>query len=331
MVASVNNLSNLAEEARAFDNQIRERAANGHIPDLRNSGDCDYFYNNVWRRKYLVDLDLVEQFKLIEDAIQRHSQQNTPSTIRVLEIGCGPGHTCLELARSGYQVVGVDISETCIEIAQQTADAFPIPNVSKNLSYHCLDIFNEDNLKIRNFDVVLFVGALHHFGDQLSVHNKCNSLLKDDGIFICHEPVRDLVTKQTAELHFLIEQILVHTGSFYIRDKHAIGRGQEELKNAIENKFSLLRYEGEEGDKLQSINDNEAGYAEMRPFLDSQYVELEFQWRYSFFHEIAGGLRLSSETANKELALFLREMDKVMVKTGAIEPNEFFFVGRKIS
>ena len=330
MAGTSNKDPNLADEARAFDNQIIERTANGHIPDLRNSGDCDYFYNNVWRRRYLVELDLIEQFTLIRDAIDKHVQKDTPSKIRVLEIGCGPGHTSLELARHGYDVVGVDISEVCIKIAKQTADAFPVPDVSKSLSYHCLDIFNDEECNIKDFDVILFVGALHHFRDQLSVHNKCNSLLNDGGIFICHEPVRDLVTQRTAALHFLIEQILVHTDSFYIKGENSMSWGHQDLKNAVEDKFSLLKYEGEKGNKLQSINDNEAGYAEMRPYLESQYAELEFQWRYSFFHEIAGGLRLSSEDANKELAYFLREMDKVLVQLNAIEPNEFFFVGRKL-
>lgn len=37
---------NLHQEAESFDRQIDERIANGHIPDLRLSEPCDYFYNN---------------------------------------------------------------------------------------------------------------------------------------------------------------------------------------------------------------------------------------------------------------------------------------------
>ena len=136
------------------------------------------------------------------------------------------------------------------------------------------------------------------------------------------------MTQRTAALHFLIEQILVHTDCLHQRRKF-YELGHQDLKNAVEDKFSLLKYEGEKGNKLRSINDNEAGYAEMRPYLESQYAELGFSGDIHF-HEIAGGLRLNSEDANKELAYFLREMDKLLVQLNAIEPNEFFFVGRKL-
>ncbi len=40
----------LYQEAEAFDSQIEERIATGHIPDIRLTAPCDYFYNNSWRR-----------------------------------------------------------------------------------------------------------------------------------------------------------------------------------------------------------------------------------------------------------------------------------------
>ena len=100
----------LAEEAAAFDRQIEERIANGHIPDLRRCGPCDWFYNNPWRRPAYVALDFGEQFELIRDAIVAHA----PVTVgprRVLEVGCGPGYLSLELARSGFDVTALDLCQ----------------------------------------------------------------------------------------------------------------------------------------------------------------------------------------------------------------------------
>jgi ubiquinone/menaquinone biosynthesis C-methylase UbiE len=37
---------------------------------------------------------------------------------RVLEIGCGTGRVSVELARMGYEVVGVDVSDGMLSIAQ---------------------------------------------------------------------------------------------------------------------------------------------------------------------------------------------------------------------
>ncbi len=42
---------------------------------------------------------------------------------RILDVGCGPGRHCLELARRGFEVVGVDISETFIDLARDAAAA----------------------------------------------------------------------------------------------------------------------------------------------------------------------------------------------------------------
>lgn len=53
------HVNNLAQEARAFDCQIEERIANGHVPYLRLTMPCDYFYNNSWRRPEFVKLDFV--------------------------------------------------------------------------------------------------------------------------------------------------------------------------------------------------------------------------------------------------------------------------------
>lgn len=40
---------------------------------------------------------------------------------RVLDVGCGPGRHALELARRGVEVVGVDISDTFVELANGAA------------------------------------------------------------------------------------------------------------------------------------------------------------------------------------------------------------------
>ncbi|MEZ5406802.1 MAG: class I SAM-dependent methyltransferase [Acidimicrobiales bacterium] len=43
--------------------------------------------------------------------------------MRILDVGCGPGRHALALARMGYEVVGIDISATFVDLARQAAES----------------------------------------------------------------------------------------------------------------------------------------------------------------------------------------------------------------
>ena len=79
---------NLEIEAMAFDNQIRERIENGHIPDLRYAKKCEYFYNNPWRHPEYVKLYFGEQFNLMNNSIKENFTNRQANSIRILEVGC---------------------------------------------------------------------------------------------------------------------------------------------------------------------------------------------------------------------------------------------------
>ena len=316
----------LHQEAEAFDSQIEERIANGHIPDIRLTEPCDYFYNNPWRRPAYVKLDFGEQFEVIRDAIaDLLAKQN--DEIRILEVGCGPGYLSLELARSGFNVVGVDISEKCVEIATQYAEEDPWKNERGSLEYFSGDFHSTPKLKKSSFDVVVFLGALHHFPDQAATLGRAKELLRADGLVIAHEPVRDRVTPGNAAFVHMLRSLLSINNNFYT--KHEISVERKELLGEVDKIYNSLRYENEDGEKVQSINDNEAGYAEMYPELCRLFKQERFAWRYAFFHEFIGGLRFD-EITNAKTAQFLREMDRILVETGVLNATEFLFVGRKV-
>jgi 2-polyprenyl-3-methyl-5-hydroxy-6-metoxy-1,4-benzoquinol methylase len=63
--------------------------------------------------------------KAIEDGCYRRGElfvqlakQTIPSGSLILDYGCGPGRISLMLARSGFEVVGIDLSELMVEQAQ---------------------------------------------------------------------------------------------------------------------------------------------------------------------------------------------------------------------
>lgn len=315
----------LREEAHAFDRQISERIENGHIPDLRLSTPCDWFYNNPWRRPAYVQLDFGEQFEIICDAIR----SNLPKSDRapeVLEVGCGPGYLSLELARAGLDVTGLDLSPHCTDVAQRFADNDPYKSERGPLRYVAGDFFSSTALPERGFDAVVFLGALHHFPDQGRTLNRVLDLLRPGGLVLVHEPVRDRVTRGNAVFVHLIRILLSAQGGFF---KHfEIPADEATRQKEIERLFSEMRYETEDGANVQSVNDNEAGYAEMRPALDERFEFVQFDWRYAFFHEFIGGLRFD-DAYNEVLARYLRDVDGELCRLGNLSPTEFFYVGRK--
>ena len=313
----------LIEEAEAFDSQIRTRIKNGHIPDLRMCKPCDYFHNNPWRRKFYVDLDFGDQLNIFLKLIKKFI--NKPfNDISVLEIGCGPGYMSLELARAGLNVTGIDISQECIKIANEYSEKDPFKENRGNLDYFCGDFLSDETFLENKFDLVFTLGALHHFSDQETIMKRVKKILKVDGIIIAHEPVRDKVTKLGAAISFLIRSLISISGGFY----KTYPQKNLNLDQQINDLYNELKYEDDGGNNLQSINDNEAGYAEMYPNLISSFHELNFEWRYALFHEIIGGLRFD-EKINEEISLFIRDIDKYLVAKQLIQGTEFIFVGKK--
>ena len=320
-----NLIGNLSQEADAFDGQIQERIDNGHIPDLRMCEPCDWFINNPWRRPAYVKLDFGEQFELIRDAIVQ-SIDAPIKNIRILEVGCGPGYLSLEMARAGFQVTGLDLSPKCIEVAKQIAGTDPFALQRGDLRYLAADFFTEASLVAGTFDAIVFLGALHHFPNQVQTLNRVVDLLKPGGVVVVHEPVRDRVTRGNVVFVHMLRVLLSLQNGFFKKYLIPIDDEMRELEFA--QLFNEMRYETENGENVQSVNDNEAGYAEMRPELDARFESLFFEWRYAFFHEFIGGLRFE-DALNVELATYLREIDRELCKLGALSATEFFYVGRK--
>lgn len=315
---------NLELEASAFDHQINERVRNGHIPDLRYCTPCDYFYNNPWRRPEFVKLDMGEQYERIAASLAR---QFPGRKSRVLEVGCGPGFISLELSRSGHSVLGIDVSPECIRVAAEFAAKDPHRNERGELEYIAGDFFSHASLAATSFDAVVFVGALHHFNDQALVMHRVNQLLAPGGIVIAHEPTRDRVSPSNAAIFHLVTRLLSLGGGYY--QSLQLPGDSGVLRSEVDGILKKLRYESESGEKLQSVNDNEAGHAEMTAGLRSNFGEQEYEEVSGFYHEVIGGLRFA-EGVNSAAARYIREIDRLMCACGAIQSTEFYFTGIKL-
>jgi 2-polyprenyl-3-methyl-5-hydroxy-6-metoxy-1,4-benzoquinol methylase len=80
------------------------------------------YFSEIEAKRYRHHYHLVELFE--------HLRTEDPVGKNLLEIGCGIGIDTLRLASLGFrEVVGIDLSDTAIEIARSNAEAKNVANV----------------------------------------------------------------------------------------------------------------------------------------------------------------------------------------------------------
>jgi len=100
---------------------------------------------------------------------------------RVLDLGCGTGWTSSFLARSGYDVVGVDLSPEAVDTARA---AFALPS----LAFATHDFDQPLPASFGVFDAVVFFDTLHHAEDERRPLQAAYQALRDGGVCIACEP-----------------------------------------------------------------------------------------------------------------------------------------------
>ena len=113
-----------------------------------------------------------------ETKIQKIKTCLTPDNV-VLDIGCGTGTQCGDIADNVKQVTGIDISRKLLAIAQQRMAKRKLDNVE----FLQTSLFDE-RFASDSFDVVMAFHVLHFFKDIDAVFKRIHDLLKPDGLFI---------------------------------------------------------------------------------------------------------------------------------------------------
>jgi len=305
----------LRQEAESFDKRIKERVANGHIPDLRLTKDCDWFYNNPWRRPNHVDKILGDYSRFALSCIQ---QENS----KVLDVGCGPGYFSLELARAGHHVTGIDISDECIRVATEQAEKNPFRDKFGSLSYQVCDLLSFD--EGQKFDVICFFMTLHHFDNVEIVIKKIASLLNKNGMLIVIEPMRDRVSKRNAAIIALIRLLLSSKNQWY--EKIPYPKNQNELIHYIDT--CKVEYEKavDEGEGEQSPHDNDSFSLEMLDAISHFFDQKCLKEQFAFLPRMIGGIRGTEENI-EAMACFLDLVDKAFVQEDILDPTVFLYQG----
>jgi 2-polyprenyl-3-methyl-5-hydroxy-6-metoxy-1,4-benzoquinol methylase len=310
----------LAAESAAFDERIEARVKAGLVPDLRRAVKCEYFYKSFWRDPHFVKLHLGTKVDGFLAMLRKHGGPH----LKILDVGCGPGHISLELARAGHHVMGIDISASAIRVARATLAANPFRDAFGSLAYRVMPFSEADGL----YDVVLFSGAIHHCSDPDAIVVRAMTLLPAGGLVMCGEPCHEEWRQEDAAQVALIRILLALTGHWYEPLGAKECGDQESLLGYIREVHREYVEERDQGEAGQSPKNNSSLGRDILAALRRHLDELEFMPSCSFIYRLLGGMRGPDEVVHK-IADFLNTYDRLGTREGFLRPSGFYFLGRK--
>lgn len=133
----------------------------------------------------------------------------------ILDAGCGSGRDSILLAKKGFSVVGIEISNTAIEKAKKFAAEQNLKIPFKKCAVEKIDFPDE------HFDKIYTCYVLHHSDLKKALH-EFHRVLKPKGILFV----------------VMFEKTVYEDG----REQHKT-RSHEEIISAFEEKFDILKQE----------------------------------------------------------------------------------------
>lgn len=141
-------------------------------------------FNPLYAEKYdlfYAEKNYIGECDLIESALKKFAR-GTPNT--VIDIGCGTGSHAIELAKRGYNVTGVDLSQSMINEAEKKASSL---TYTHPLKWSCGDARNFNASKTFDLGIMMFavVGYLTSNQDVLDGLINIRKHLEKGALFMC--------------------------------------------------------------------------------------------------------------------------------------------------
>ena len=157
----------------------------------------------------------------------------------LLDVGCSHGTFDFELARRGYNVVGVDINKESIGVGDKIRDSLEF----KNITFHRMDILSND-FPNKIFDVIIMFEALEHIKEDDRLIGEFCRILKDDGTVILSVPYAERVDEYNEPVGACMTKgggyVCIGEGGSHYRN----GYNMDRMRGLLErNGFTLARWE----------------------------------------------------------------------------------------
>jgi SAM-dependent methyltransferase len=119
--------------------------------------------------------------------------------LRVLEVGCGPGHLAAQLLERGVKVTAIDASEEQVLVAREHG----VPAIVS-------DFLSFDG---ERFDALLFTRSLHHVSPLEEAMQRIRSLLEPGGLLLADEFAHEEMNAATAAWFWDLQAVLEEAGA----------------------------------------------------------------------------------------------------------------------
>jgi 2-polyprenyl-3-methyl-5-hydroxy-6-metoxy-1,4-benzoquinol methylase len=156
-----------------------------------DSASRDYVYEEVYDKIHNFFLQNKKDRSFLYKSLTTIPLWTTTSMCRVigknkkvLEVGCGDGILSLALASNGNDVIGIDVSSTCISISRRNSQIFGVNAEFRQLNGVKLDFLDE------SFDCVISKDLFEHLHpSDVYVHLKeTYRVLKSKGFYLIITP-----------------------------------------------------------------------------------------------------------------------------------------------
>jgi len=157
-----------------------------------------------------------------------------PQQGRLLELGCGAGNTCVALARQGFEVHGIDISDTAIAWARERA-----AKAGVHCTFETGNVLDNASLADGSFEMVVDGHCLHCIvgTDRKRFFAQALRLLKTRGILLIRS-MCNLTPANRPERFDEASGCVVSAAGIALR---YIGRSDAILTEIQEAGFDILR------------------------------------------------------------------------------------------